>query len=157
MTCEFKAPSYRPLMFHSNYSFQNFPGGPGTCWHNYNNHAYPFKINVYVNVDLTSNMHIMRVYHVHTHMACMCDCVCVFTSMFLSWQVLAIIVIANLRRYVYVKHWNEAKVDSNFTATGSQLALSRNTTHADAIDAQRWWPQANNNGQPWPNNPIKFI
>ena len=44
--------------------------------------------------------------------ACMCDCVCVFTSMFLSWQVLAIIVIANLRRYVYVKHWNEAKVDS---------------------------------------------
>ena len=39
--------------------------------------------------------------------ACVCDCVivCVFTSIFLSWQVLAkIIVIANLRRYVYVKH-----------------------------------------------------
>ena len=29
MTCAFKAPSYRPLMFHSNYSFQNFPRRPG--------------------------------------------------------------------------------------------------------------------------------
>ena len=92
-----------------------FPGGPGTCWHNYNNHAYPFKINVYVNVDWHQTCISCAFIMCIRICVCVCDCVivCVFTSIFLSWQVLAkIIVIANLRRYVYVKHWNEAKVDS---------------------------------------------
>ena len=156
MTCEFKAPSYRPLMFHSNYSFQNFPGGPGTCWHNYNNHAYPFKINVYVNVD----------WH-QTCISCafiMCIRICVYVwlcvCVYIHVSILASVgnnsdcKFAALRVCEALK-WSKSRF--NFTATGSQLALSRNTTHADAIDAQRWWPQANNNVQPWPNNPIKFI
>ena len=66
-----------------------FPGGPGTCWHNYNNHAYPFKNKRVCKCWLTSNMHIMRVYHVHTHMrVCVCDCVCLHSYFYLGkcWQ-----------------------------------------------------------------------
>lgn len=103
---------------------------------------------------------IKHAYHARLSCAYACVCVwlCVWVCVYIHISILASVGKNNsdckfaVLRVCEALKWSKSRF--NFTAMGSQLALSRNTTHADAIDAQRWWPQANNSGQTWPNNPI---